>query len=304
MLALFIGIILTLLLFRFPLVRCLVSHPVAVLVNGAVDSYKYLRRLGWNNAPYGRISCYIADSSTSFGCGKTLSAVDYLVSLYRQYDGRKVYCSERNKMVTQKIKIISNVDFLTIPYEKLVSLSQFVQWTDVIHEMDMQRDTLTVTYMLIDEASSQLNSRNFKSNFDPYFIARLLTSRHVHASVILTSQRSGMVDKLMRDCTHLYIGCNKLWRFQCLSYYDAYDVENAQSPSLVAPISRRCWFIRDSAFANYDTYASVQNLRKSCETGDRLSEAEIVALQVPHDSAMDGVARPSRRWFRRQKKAH
>ena len=180
-----------------------------------------------------------------------------------------------------------------------MSLAQFVQWTDQVHEYDMEHDTLTVTYMLIDEASSQLNSRAFKSNFDPYFISRLLTSRHVRASIVLTSQRSGMVDKLMRDCTHLYIGCKKLWRFQMLNYYDAYEIENAQTPTLVAPLRRACWFVHDSAFANYDTYASVQSLKKSCQSGDMLSEAEIVALQATPETNMDNVMRPSRRWRRR-----
>ena len=269
---------------------------------GVRDIFNYFRRFGWNNAAYGQISCYIADSSTSFGCGKTLSASDYLVSLYRRFDGKRVWCAERKKFVVQKIKIISNVDFLTIPFERLKSLSQFVQWTDVVGEHDRAMDTLTVTYMLIDEASSQLNSRSFKSNFDPYFISRLLTSRHVRASIILTSQRSGMVDKLMRDCTHLYIGCNKIWRFQLLNYYDAYEIENAQVPALVVPFRRTCWFVRDRSFRNYDTYASVQELKKSCQSGDRLSEQEILALQVAQESNMDSVSRPSGRWLKLRKR--
>lgn len=283
---------------RFPLIRCALFHPVVLTLYGVRDSVSYLRHKDWNAMTYGQIICYIADSGTSFGCGKTLSATDYLVSLFRHYDGKSVWCPERRKFVTQKVKIISNVDFLTIPYEKLVSLAQFVQWTDKVHDYDMEHGTLTVTYMLIDEAGSQLNSRAFKKNFDPYFIARLLTSRHVRASIVLTSQRSGMVDKLMRDCCHLYIGCNKIWRFQILNYYDAYEIENAQAPSLVAPLYRRCWFITDKVFQNYDTFASVQQLRKSCESGDMLSESEIIALQVAQTPDMSNVARPSRRWRR------
>lgn len=289
-----------LLLAMFPVFRCAVFHPVSVVYNGCRDGWRYIRRKGWNAASYGQILCYIADSSTSFGCGKTLSATQYIVSLFRQYDGKPIWDTERGKFVTQKVKVISNVDFLTIPYERLVSLAQFVQWTDQAHAYDLEHDTLTVTYMLIDEASSQLNSRSFKNNFDPYFIARLLTSRHVHASIVLTSQRPGMVDKLMRDCTHLYIGCNKIWRFQRQNYYDAYEIENAQTPALVAPLKKTCWFVHDSAFRNYDTYASVQSLRKSCEAGDMLSEAEIVALQANQDADIERVTRPSRRWLRKR----
>lgn len=286
----------------FPVFRCIVFNPWFVVYYGITDLVKYIRFRGWNDAPYGQITCYIADSSTSFGCGKTLSCTNYIVSLFNQFDGQQVWDRRRKKFVTQRIKIISNVDFLTIPYERLQSLAQFVQWTDQVQAYDDEHDTLTVTYMVIDEASSQLNSRSFKSNFDPYFISRLLTSRHVRASIMLTSQRSGMVDKLMRDCCHLYIGCNKLWRFQSLNYYDAYEIENAQTPALVSPIRRRCWFVRDKAFANYDTYASVQSLKKSCESGDMLSEAEIIALQVSQPVNMEGVSKPSRRWLHTQRK--
>lgn len=285
----------------FPSVRCVLFHPFAAAFYAVKDLYYYVKHKKGNSAPFGQILCYIADSSTSFGCGKTLSATDYIVSLYKRYDGKKVWCPQRKMFVVQRIKVISNVDFLTIPYERLASLSQFVQWTDQVSEVDQANGTLTVTYMVIDEASSQLNSRSFKSNFDPYFIARLLTSRHVHASIVLTSQRAGMVDKLMRDCCHMYVGCNKIWRLQRLNYYDAYEIESAQTPALVRPIRRTCWFVKDSAFANYDTYANVQALRKSCEEGDMLSEDEILALQVNQQSDMDGVQTPSRRWIRRQR---
>ena len=289
----------------FPVLRCLCLHPVAVLFNGFKDSYFYFKHKKSNNAPFGSIVSYIANNSTSFGCGKTLSSTHFLVSLYKKFDGLQVWDSRRGKFVTQRIHILSNVDFLTIPYERLVSLGQFVKLTDDITAYDDEHDTFTVIYVLIDEASSQLNSRSFKSNFDPVFISRLLTSRHVHASFILTSQRSGMVDALMRQCTLLYIGCSKTWRFQSLSYYDAYEVENASNPSLIKPIRRKCWFVRDNDFASYDTYACVDNLKKSCESGDMLTEAEILALQVNQDNVnMDGVSKPSRRWqkSRKQKK--
>ena len=285
-----------------PTIRCAVRHPSLLLRYGVIDGWNYYRKKKYNNAPYGQISCYIADGGTSFGCGKTLSVTDCVVSLFRQFDGVKVWCPQRKKFVTQRIKVISNVDFLTIPYERLISLSQFVQWTDQVWEVDQANDTLTVTYVVIDESSSQMNSRSFKSNFDPYFLSRLLTTRHVHASFLLTSQRSGMVDKLMRDCCNLYIGCDKLWRFQRLNYYDAYEIENAQTPALVTPIRRRCWFVTDKSFANYDTYASVQALKKSCAEGDMLSEEEILALQVSQPANMDGVANPSRRYVKSRRK--
>lgn len=285
-----------------PTFRCAIKNIRKTCLYGVKDLRAYIIHKDWNVAPYGQIICYIAQNSVSFGCGKTLSASEYLVSLYEKYDGLPVYDGERQKIVTQKIHIISNVDFKTIPYEKLVSLQQFVQETnEELKETDRVNDTLTVTYMLIDEASSQLNSRDFKSNFNGLFISRLLTTRHVRASIIMTSQRAGMIDKLMREVTNLYIGCNKLWRFQRQYYFDGYEIENAQNPTLVKPLKKTCWFITDKSFKNYDTFSSVQTLIKDVKDGKVLSDAEILNLQgQPDESNMDGVRNPSRWWRHRQ----
>lgn len=299
------GFIFIILYFAVPVFQCIVHHPFLVGKYGAKDLYNYIKNKDWNCAPYGQITCYIADNATSFGCGKTLSATQYLTSIYKQYNGKMVYDGRRKKFVKQKIHILSNVDFLTIPYERLISLQQFVQETDQdLIALDDENDTLTVTYMLIDEASSQLNSRDFKTNFNGLFISRLLTARHVRASIILTSQRSGMIDKLMREVTNLYIGCNKLWRFQRLYYYDAYEIENAQTPSLVRPIARKCWFVTDSAFSNYDTYSSVATLLKNVKEGKVLSDQEIIDLQGNQDINLEGVDIPKRNIFglRRKRK--
>ena len=71
---------------------------------------------------------------------------------------------------------------LAIPYEKFVSLEQIVRVADKFKEIDEQNDTLTVTLVLGDEFSVQLNSRSFKSNIDPLFLntlCLLYTSRCV-----------------------------------------------------------------------------------------------------------------------------
>ena len=211
---------------------------------------------------------------------KPQSLTREIVRAYHRYNGKPVYCPRRKRIVTQRIHVLSNVDFQTIPFERLQSLSQFVGETDFVQDYDDLHDCLTVTYLLIDEASSQLNSRSFKSNFDAPFISRLLTSRHVRANLVLTSQRSGMVDKLMRDCCNWYISCQKLWRFEILRWYDAYSIECAQEPDTVPPKKRTGYFIKDNLFAAYDTYANVKALEKSCKEGDMLSAEQILALRV------------------------
>ncbi len=84
--------------------------------------------------------------------------------------------------------------------------------------------------------------------------------------------------------------------------YDAYDMENAGNPLDVKPLRRTGWFIRQRDFNAYDTLACVDNLKKSCESGDMLTEEEILALQQNTPSDMDSVQRPSRKFIRRKKK--
>ena len=272
-------ILLLALLFLSIIFRIIIFHPWQVWLHAIRDLINYVSLKKKNEAPYGTIKCYIAHQGTAFGTGKTLTATRELVNAYNKYNGKLVYCPRRKRMVTQHVHILSNVDLLSVPFERLVSLSQFVAETDTAQELDDANGTLTVTYLFIDEASSQLNSRSFKSNFDAPFISRLLTSRHVRANLILTSQRSGMVDKLMRDCTNYYISCQKLWRFEILRYYDAYEIECATDPATVAPLHRSGYFINDNLFSNYDTYSMVQALEKSCKEGDMLSAEQILQLR-------------------------
>lgn len=276
--------------------RLIVSHPWATSYYAVSDLADWIGNRKFNDCPYGTIKCYIAHAGTAFGTGKTLSAVREITSAYKRYNGRKVWDSDLGEFVPQRILVLSNVDFLTIPFDRLVSLSQFVKLTDEVLDFDKKNHCRTITYLLIDEASSQLNSRSFKSNFDAPFISRLLTSRHVRANLILTSQRSGMVDKLMRDCCNLYISCQKIWRFEILRYYDAYRVETAQDPASVAPLRRTGYFIKDSMFDSYDTFAMVKSLEKSCKEGDMLTDEEILNLRVG-DSLADARAN-----FKRQAK--
>ena len=110
-----------------------------------------------------------------------------------------------------------------------------------------------------------------------------------------------MVDKLMRDCCNLYISCQKIWRFEILRYYDAYRVETAQDPASVAPLRRTGYFIKDSMFDSYDTFAMVKSLEKSCKEGDMLTDEEILNLRVG-DSLADARAN-FKRQARKSKKA-
>ena len=268
-----------------PKIRCAIFHPFKTIKNGIKDTYYYFKHKKWNEAPYGKIIGYIADSGKKFGCGKTLTAVFYLTELYKKYNNKKVWCPERKKYVNQKVLILSNVKFTKIPYKK-----------------DREEDTLTVVYALIDECSSIMNSRSFKENLSGPVIQSLLTCRHYHSSLYYTSQKSKLVDALLRSVTSHYEGCDKTWRLQAVNYYSADEVEYATDPTTVKPYRKKCWFIEDKHFNNYNTFELLQTIDKKCKEGDMMTEEEILAhLQMPTPTE-DGILNPSRKYRKSRKK--
>lgn len=281
----------------FPTFRCALCHPIAVVTCGITDLWRYIRRKAWNLCPTGELVAYVG----LFGRGKTLSAVHKVVSMYEQYEGSTVWCSRRKKFVTQRVKVLSNVA-LNIPYEELVSLEQIVLCAEKNRERDDEDDTLTITLVLGDEFSVQMNSRNFKTNIDPLFLNTLLTCRHYHISLYYTSQRFGHVDALLRQVTSYVVDCCKTWRFQRQDFFDAWEMENATNTMLLTPFRCGCWFVKDKDYAAYDTLACVGNLKKSIEAGDMMSEDEILALQQNQPTNMEGIAKPSKKWMKAWKK--
>ena len=284
------------LLIIFPLFRCAVTHPVSSVRYAVTDLILYIKRKDYNICHTGELIAYTG----LFGRGKTLSAVHRVVTAYRQYHGKMVWCPRRQKMVRQVIKVISNVA-ISIPYEQFVSLEQLVLAAEHNQEEDDENDTLTRTLALGDEFSAQMNSRNFRTNIDPLFLNTILTCRHYYISLYYTAQRFNHVDKLLREVTRTVIDCDKLWRFQRLNYYDAWDMENAASISLIKPLRRDCWFVRDRDYQAYNTLACVGNLKHDMKEGAMMTPEEILALQQNQGSDMDAVSRPSRRWLRRQR---
>ncbi|MEG0019644.1 MAG: hypothetical protein RR728_03770 [Oscillospiraceae bacterium] len=281
----------------FPTVRCAFFHPVALVQNGVIDAYHHVIRKEQNNCPTGELVAFVG----LFGKGKTLSAVHKVVGMYERYDGKLVWCQRRKKMVVQRVKVLSNVS-LIIPYEDFISLEQIILCAERNADYDDEHDTLTVTLVLGDEFSVQMNSRSFKTNIDPLFLNTLLTCRHYHISLYYTSQRFGHVDALLRQVTSYVVDCRKLWRFQRQDFFDAWELENSTNTQLLTPLSRGCWFVKNKDYNAYNTLACVGNLKKSMVEGDMMSPEEILALQQNHEqSNMDGISKPSRRWLRSKK---
>ena len=285
------------LLYCFPVLRCALLHVPSTIYYGVRDLYLYIKYKKCNLRQTGNLDIYCG----YFGYGKTLSLVKQVVDReFRRYDGLPVWCSRRNKFVKQRILILSNVA-LNVPYEPLKGLVQVCAISKINEKYDDEHDTLTITIVCMDELSVQMNSRSFKDNINAYFLNTLMCCRHYHISFYGSAQRFQHVDKMLRDVTMNVVQCRKFWRFQCNDYYDAFDIENAQSAMLVKPLKRTCWFVRDSDYGAYDTLAVVDNLKKSFDAGDMFTEAEILTNQGVQDVALDLVKRPSRKLSRARK---
>ena len=297
---LLVMIVIIMLLIAFPALRCGLMHPIGVPFYLVVDTYEYFRYKRYNDCPYGLINVFTG----LFGDGKTLTVVHLVVCfLYMKYDGKKVYDKKRKKFVTQRINIISNVT-LSVPHTKFVSMEQVATVAEDREKYDAEHDTRTVTIVLGDEFSSQMNSREFRSNFNMEVLNSLLTCRHLYMSFYITTQEFTMIDLTLRRVTRWVVDCKKYWRFQMNYYYSPKDVENAMNLQLINPIRTECWFVKNADYNRYDTMECVGNLIKQWRAGDMMTDEEKLALEMPGVGTFgpDGLLNVSRKFKKLRKK--
>lgn len=288
---LLIAIVLVVFFFASPTFRCAVLHPLGTVVNILCDSVEWLIHCGWRRCKdTGLIVAYCG----LFGKGKTLSLVHRAVRCYKKYNNKRVYDKFRKKWVTQKINIYSNVE-LNIPYIPFKSMQQMVDVATNRQAIDEANDTLTISLFIGDEFSVQMNSREFKKNFNPLLLNTILCCRHHFIGLMFSAQRFGHVDCLLRQVTSYVVDCGKTWRLIRNYQYDAWEMENATNVMLLKPYRRKCWFAKNKDFSAYNTLACVDNLIKDCKQGKTLSESEILALQGYDSVGVQGIVRPSRK---------
>ena len=270
--------------------RLFLKHPFKFIFSIPRDLYAHFFKYYWiPKKPF--INVYVG----LFGSGKTLSAVHDAINFYWQYNDRKVYDDRQKKYVTQKVVILSNVALNGVPYKKLTSLQQIVNIAKWRHKTDVKKGIRTVTIIIGDEFSVQMNSRQFaggktnsgkqiEKNIDPLFLNALLTSRHalIHG-FFLTSQRFEHLDALLRQVSTNVIECKKVWRIQHNNYYDAYDREHSSDPTKCECLAKGGFFVTNEDYRSYDTLQVVENLVKSCDEGDMISPVEIRNKITPKD---------------------
>lgn len=277
--------------------RLFVFHPFKTVFYAVKDVMLYLKHHDYDRYDGGLLNCYFAH----FGGGKTLSAVHYVTSLYKRYNNKRVWDRGRKQMVLQKVHIISNVQLSNVPFEELVSLSQVVCCAWRNKDLDVRCDTRTIVLVLLDEASSQMNSRSFKTNIDADFLNTLITSRHFNMSLYYTSQKFKLVDALLRSVTQRCISCHKVWRYMVQEYFDADEMEYSSNPTIMRPIRRTGFFIRDFDYNAYDTLATVEQLDKSVKSGDMMTDEQILTMRGTMNPDVDMIS-PNRKYMRRWRK--
>lgn len=268
--ALIIGFVLIMAFVTIPYFHCIVLHPFHVLFYAIKDIYKYIHYCRWREYHgYGTLSIF----NGLFGKGKTLSSTIYGRKIYKRYNGKKVYDFKEKKWKTQYIKLVSNVAILDCPYMKLNSLNDITKLTE-------HNDGVSVWVVCVDEMSTQVNSREYKTNFSTDLLNVLLTCRHYRMQMIGSAQRFAHVDALVRQVTANAIECKKFWRLLQWDIYDAWTVENTTDITKIKPRKRKCIFVTDSDFNAYDTVACVESFKKNVLEGKHLTDKEIMDFQT------------------------
>lgn len=265
-----------------PYVSVFLYHPFLFFKNVFFDLKKYIKYRKWRECKeYGRIRMYTG----LFGKGKTLSAVHYVRNIYNKYNGKNVYVD--GKWQIQYIGIISNVKLFDVPYVPLTSTEDIVNCHNGFN-------AATVCIVLIDEASTQFNSRNFKTNISSTLLNSMLTCRHHKFGMVLTAQRYMHVDALIRQITSDVYECDKLWRGMVQRRCSAWDLENATDIKLVK--YKYCsFFITDSDYNAYDTSAIVDDIKRKQKNGELLTDSEVLSQQGNTDGNLYAIPHKSHR---------
>lgn len=279
-----------------PYGRYYISHLPSCLYQSYLDIYDYIKHKKYNEfKDYGKIITYIASNNQAFGCGKTLTMVHDVMRIYNQYNDKFVFDYDKNIFVKQKVRIFSNVDLLSVPYIYFDGISQFARLEEyykkpntVYNECFGEHD---IVIFAVDELGHVFNSRDFKENFSPETLTRMLQVRKHRVLWIGTSQRWGFIDKIIRETTTQVITCRKWWRLVLLQTFNAYDVEHAINTDMLKPIRQFIWFATDRDYNSYDTKQMVNSLDKQVREGYFIQTEDIIKSSGLGSSDLDIVSK-------------
>lgn len=280
-------------LIAFPIIPFLIRHIPDIMIYSFMDIYRFIKYKKYNECKdYGKVVTICASGTKVFGSGKTLSGVHAIRYIYEKYDGLEVWNATEKRFVTQHIHIISNVELTDIPFTFFQNEKQLIE---------VEQPEMDVTIFFLDESSSIWNSRNYKDNISTTLLTSLLQCRKNKIALFTTSQRFVFQDKLIRQITSEVWEAYKFWRIVRLQTYDAYDMENCTNLQLLRAIATSYWFVKDEDYNAYDTTAIVERLKKMNESGELLTDAEVLESQGLDERCLDMVSRLSHKGRKRLK---
>lgn len=258
-----------------PLARVIVKNLHLIGVYSFTDLYLYIKLKKYAAFNYFGIDCFCG----MFGHGKTLTMCHRAREIYNQFGDR--------------IRFISNVDLVNIPYTPLVNFNQLV-------DLGEDETNYEGTVVLIDEVENVLNNRNF-AKFPLALLHVINQQRKKHVYIMMTSPRFFQIDKMMRQITTSVYCCDKYWRFQHVQRYDAWDYENAMNTRDIKRVSNVWFFVKNQDYNTYNTEQmiskdSAENFISNEESLKRIGDA------VQNSGAVINRSKKSIRQNKRNKK--
>lgn len=233
-----------------------------MVVYAPIDVFNYFRYKKYNECDfYGFIDIY----NGYFGGGKSLSAVDRVIQVFRRYNGKMIWCKELKKFIPQKITIISNLELVGVPYVPFESERQLIEYEAELGE---------VLIFLIDEIGTVWNNRDFKE-FNPDVFTNIVQSRKRKMAIIGTLPKIVGTDINVRRFTDDVIVCSKTWRIIKHRYFKADELENCSNVDMLEPHTIRYKFVTNRMYEQYNTNAMVDKLKKDMELGKLMSFREL-----------------------------
>lgn len=172
------------------------------------------------------------------GAGKTLSAVQYVIKLAKQYPG---------------MVLVSNVK---IDPEQLNGIQQF-PYTG-LHDLSRYNNGYAGVVFLIDEIQIEFNSLESK-NIDPVVITEIAQQRKQRKHIVGTSQVFNRIAKPFREQFKHAVMCRCLGGFLQMNTLVRGEDCHVDDDGRVTTerVRRFFWFHSPGLYQSYDTYAKI-----------------------------------------------
>ena len=315
--------------------RCLMFNAPRVVYYLVQDIYLYFKEKKWKDFDYYGIYMYIG----MFGHGKTLSMTMKAKRLYEKYGDSirfvsnyelkgipyiplknfnqivdlgkeaiqadkqgKYYTDEELEEISKGLKqvppfFLDEKGNIKKEYRRKVKVGTDESGND-IYERKVLRPVYKGTVVLIDEIEDLLSHRSYAS-FPLQMLNALTQQRKAKIFIMCSAQRFFMVDKIFRSITTYAIDCNKYWRLQHSSYYDAWDYENAMNAQLISRKKSVWRFVTNKDFNSYDTSQMISDDMSK----DFISnEKQLARIGLDTVVNSDAVSSPSRKLKKARKK--